>query len=109
MCIIELDPCAIWKETERTARKLHRCSTCGTSIGPGQRYTDHFSLQETGPCSEKMCGRCRADRDEFVYAHDGMIPTPSYFLIILEECIAEGDEESEHRWKPMPDAIRNRP
>ena len=48
-------------------------------------------------------------RGEFIDAHDGMTPTPSYFLPLLKECIAEGDEESEHRWKPMLDAIRTRP
>jgi len=115
MCSIDLEPCDLWVETERRARKPHRCSCCGGVIAAGARYTVHFSKFEGAMTSQKMCAPCREAREEFAEAHfgagfagDAYIPQPGYLPQALAECIADGDEESERQWKPMLTAIRAR-
>jgi hypothetical protein len=110
MCYIELEPCGVWLETERKARKAHQCSSCKGAILPGQPYTKHFSILEPGdrPVSEKICAPCVVARSEFGDAHESGDPTPSYFPAMLVECIQEGDAESEAKWKPMLEAIQGR-
>lgn len=95
----------MWSETERRARKAHRCTSCMGAIQPGTRYTVHFSKYDGETTSEKLCAQCRDSRQDFADAHGGMLPLPSYFPTLLRECIAEGDEESERRWKPMLEAL----
>jgi hypothetical protein len=112
MCYIELEPCTVWRETPRTARKVHRCSVCARAIQPGELYIDHFSLDENGPCTAKVCSDCRQAQDIFAAAHEDEYG-PSYiqppgFATLLSDCIAEGDEESETRWRPMLNAINAR-
>lgn len=107
MCYIELEPCQVWSEHERKARKAHTCSCCRGPIAPGERYLVHFSVLDGDTTSEKCCLACNAARLEFGNAHDS-IPTPQYFPVLLADCIAEGDEESETRWKPMLQAIEAR-
>lgn len=107
MCVIDLKgQCEVWNEVERTARKPHRCSCCQAEILPGHRYCSHFSKFEGDVTAEKMCGACQEARGAFAHAHDSALPCPSYFLTLLEECIADGDEESERQWTPMLAAIR---
>lgn len=102
MCIIEMEPCDVWSETQRTARKAHRCSSCRGPIGPGERYTVHFSIYDREMTRAKLCGLCLADRMEFTESHGGdlLIPDPASFPTLLRECIGE-DEESARRWTPM--------
>ena len=108
MCQIELEPCEVWIETERRARKAHRCSCCAGGIPSGALYTVHFSVQDGEAVPEQLCGACADARGAFARAHGEVVPTPSYFPTLLWECIAEGDPESETRWRPMLDAIRAR-
>ncbi len=110
MCVIELDPCYMWSESERRARKAHRCSCCAGPIHPGERYLVHFSIFEQGdePKSEKCCAWCRDARGAFSHAHDEMLPLPSYFPTLLRDCIADGDPASESQWKPMLSALEAR-
>jgi hypothetical protein len=107
MCDIDFDPCDVWRETRRKARKQHTCDCCGGTILPGTHYVSHFSLFEGDTTSEKICAACDADRDVFGKEH-GTYPCPSYFPEVLTECIADGDEESEKVWKPMLAALRLR-
>ena len=110
MCELEYETNVIWIETPRTARKAHQCSACGGSILPRERYLHHFSKQYVDDPVEagKVCSVCWADRAEFGEAHGGSIPNPAGFERVLKDCIAEGDEESETRWKPMLQALRAR-
>jgi predicted RNA-binding Zn-ribbon protein involved in translation (DUF1610 family) len=108
MCEIDLDPCEVWSEIERTARKEHACTTCGSRIEPGSRYVDHFHVHDGDGSVQKMCLPCRADRDSFAEAHGEMTPTPSYFPQLLLDCIADGEPESERKWKPMYAALLSR-
>jgi hypothetical protein len=107
MCAIDLEPCDVWRETERTARKAHRCSSCGGQIAPGARYLSHFSMFEGDYTYNKMCLLCRDDRKTFSDDH-GIGPTPGYFPRLLADCIADGDEESESKWKPMLERVQAR-
>lgn len=112
MCYIELDPCELWREETRRARKVHRCSICLRVILIGERYVDHFSLDSGVVCKAKVCAECEADRQTFAAAHDreygASLVQPPGFAQLLADCIAEGDEESETRWKPMLTAIQAR-
>jgi predicted RNA-binding Zn-ribbon protein involved in translation (DUF1610 family) len=105
MCDIGLESAELWHETPRKARKNHKCSSCGGIIHPKATYTVHFSIYEGAATSEKICDPCREARAEFADAHDGVSPTPGYFPQLLDRCIADGDEESEKKWKPMQVAL----
>jgi len=103
VCVIDqLDPCEVWRETLCRARKSHRCSCCRGLIRQGETYIVHFSVFEGNASSEKICSACLADREEFCREHiNGQLCGPSFFSELLDECIAEGDPESERRWLPM--------
>lgn len=108
MCDISLEPATAWSETDRTARKALKCSSCGGTIAPGAVYTRHFSVCDGSLSNQKICGPCKEARADFADAHDGMLPLPDYFPELLNECIADGDEESEKMWKPMLAALQQR-
>jgi hypothetical protein len=100
MCVIDLEPCAVWRETRRKARKEHRCSCCLRTIRAGEGYLAHFSVYDGDATSEKCCVDCERDRKAFAVAHDGMLCTPGNLAWMLVDCI--GDEpETEARWGPL--------
>ena len=109
MCYIDLEPCEVWEERERKARKEHRCSCCHGAILAGQVYLVHFSVFEGTATSGKMCTACRDDRATFAADHDGTLCTPSYFPQMLRECIGEFfDEADAAHWKAMLGRINGR-
>lgn len=108
MCVIDLEPSDVWRETTRKARKEHVCSSCRGVILQNDVYLEHFSLFEGYPTRAKMCSLCHRDRAVFSAAHSQMLCTPIYFPDALEECIHDGDEESDLRWRPMLEAMRGR-
>ncbi len=108
MCSIDLDPCEAWSETWRKARKTHECDSCSAVIQTSEKYIAHFSKFE-GTCSyEKICAACDLSRVEFADHHGTGKPAPSYFHIILRECISDGDEDSDQKWAPMLAALQKR-
>lgn len=109
MCSIDYDNYPeLWRETERTARKAHRCDSCGGPIAPGSRYVDHFSKIDGEAYSEKLCADCKGARAEFCDAHGAGVCNPSYFPRLLSECVFDGDPESDTRWRPMLTALQAR-
>lgn len=42
--------CLTLSQTERTARRPHRCIWCCQAIGRGERYLDHRALNDEGGC-----------------------------------------------------------
>jgi len=50
----------VYRETEHTARKAHRCESCPALIMPGDRYVDHFSITDGDSCSVRFCLPCAA-------------------------------------------------
>lgn len=101
MCVIDYEPCEVWRETPRKARKEHRCSACGGRIAAREGYTDYFSVFEGEINRGKACATCQTVVMEFAAAHEGMRPTPDSLVFILEECIADGDKEDKRRWTPV--------
>lgn len=110
MCYLEYDERPrVWSETTRVARKPHQCDSCRRVIYATETYMVHFSVfDDRDTYQEKMCSWCKAMRDEFSAAHEGMMPLPSGFAETLVQCIAEGDEESETVWRPMLNEINER-
>lgn len=119
MCDIDDgERCSVWMETQRRARKDHRCDACDGLIGAGEVYLVHFSVYEDHPTSEKMCVECEVDRKEFADAHNGMLYPPGGLQELLESCINEGtisDDEGQTvllpedaRWQSMLDAMAAR-
>lgn len=103
MCVIDDDGdrCELWSEFHRTARKQHKCDACRGVIAAGERYLVHYSRYDGEENDRaKMCGACEVVRDKFKDSPGHLIPAPSFLREILEECIADGDEESEAMWKP---------
>lgn len=115
MCVIHLEPCLLWHETERKARKEHKCSCCWRTIRVGEEYSVHFSVFEGVTDSEKCCGECDHDRHCFADVHENMMCVPSHLPELFRECISE-EPESADDWQPIidrievnQDAYRNRP
>lgn len=104
MCYLDLGPCDVWQETQRKARKEHRCGCCRRTIRAGETYLVHFSIYEGNLNSQKCCTDCKSDRQDFANAHGGMICTPEILPMLLEECIDEEPAEAE-RWRPMLERI----
>lgn len=102
MCDIDDgDRASVWCETWRKARKQHRCDGCGAAILPGERYIVHFSKYEGEVSSAKLCAACDLIRTQFAEAHGHVTPFPGTLRETLDNCIDDGDEESEQKWKPM--------
>lgn len=99
MCSLDLDPCAVWSETPRRARRAHECTACGVAIQPGEAYLSHFSVFEGCPSTEKMCFACWLARGQFAEAHGQSFP-PSALLEQLHDCIGANDDE-EDEWRPI--------
>lgn len=106
MCFVDLDPCEVWRETERKARKPHRCSCCKAAINPGQLYLVHFNVFEGTVTNEKMCLPCRDDRKEFADGHGGTLCSPGSLVQMVGECIGEGDDDD--RWRNLLKRIKGR-
>ena len=106
MCELDLEPCEVWNQTERTARKPHRCDCCRRPIGQGQRYVNTFWKFEGEVGTAKACADCQVDIKAFAAAHGGSQFMPDYFVDVLKECIWDGDPESESVWKPMLERVR---
>lgn len=106
MCSLELDPCDVWREEHRKARKQHRCASCGCAILPGTKYLSHFSVFEGDPTTEAICGACEADRKVFADAH-GQFMAPGSFPRMLDDCISEGDPDSA-QWELMRKTLNER-
>jgi hypothetical protein len=101
MCMIDLEPCVVWRETKRRARKRHKCGGCGGLITAGEQYLVHFSVFEGNTSTSKLCLPCDQSRREFADHHDAGLCQPDYFYELLQGCIAEGDDESDVVWAPM--------
>ena len=106
MCFIDLDPCEVWVERDRKARKEHVCHGCKRTIRVGETYLSHFDVFEGQPTSQKCCRECAADREEFAKEHDGMMGTPSRLLADLHDCLGEGDNDA--AWQAMIARIKAR-
>ena len=107
MCMIDLEPCELWVENERKARKHHKCDSCQGAILVGERYICHFNKFDGNITYAKMCLACRDDRKLFADAHDGTLMDPGHFSEMVQECIGE-DKDSEAMWKPMLERIEAR-
>jgi len=110
MCSIELEPCEVWEVRSHRARKAHRCDCCQRTIQPGERYNATFSIFEGEVSYERACPECLRAQDQFAIAHHGeygpTISNPSYFPTMLDDCMMDGDDETDTRWRPMREAIR---
>src|SRR5262245_59374190 len=109
MCVIDFDDGERWtifRQEQATARKPYQCNSCRRPIRKGERYLRHFSVIHGKSESEKMCCDCAYDMETFGAAHGVGGWMPSDFRHVLNECIAEGDEESEANWMPMYDRLQ---
>lgn len=95
MCSIDLDPCSVWRETPRVARKPHLCDGCGQEIRPGDAYLVHFDIFEGEANNERACFVCWWVRQVFADAH-GQSFAPSGLWTQLDECI-QGERDNEWR------------
>lgn len=107
MCSTEdLEPCTVWRQTYRTARKAHECDACGGPIAPKDPYLDHFDVFEGEVSSQKICAPCTIVWNAFSKEHGGA-PHPGSLIETLEECIGERDDDSA-RWRPLLAGILKR-
>jgi hypothetical protein len=106
MCFVDLDPCEVWRETERKARKSHRCSCCSSVIAAGDVYLVHFNVFEGAATNEKMCFPCRDDRKEFADGHEGTLCSPGWLMTMVSDCSSDYPEDAQ--WRAMLERIRGR-
>lgn len=85
----------VYRKSEHTARKDHKCRECGSTIAPGQRYEYVFAIWDGDAAHVRTCCRCLALRD-FVVAH---IPCSCWAHGNLLEDMAA---EVEHYWTEAP-------
>lgn len=104
----ELEPCTLFEERTRRARKPHVCTICRNAILPKEEYKVHFSVFEGEVYSAKVCDACQRDREAFNREHGfEAYVQPAAFEGVVQECTYEGDEEKA-RWQPILDRIRAR-
>jgi hypothetical protein len=108
MCFIDLEPCKVWEERDRKARKEHECTECRRIIRIGEVYTVHFSVFDGNATTGKLCGDCYKDREEFAAEHDGMRCAPGWIAEMAQKCIGEGDDESDAKWRSLIARIESR-
>jgi hypothetical protein len=107
MCEVYNDShCEAYRETERVARKQHRCDGCGAIIRPGRRYAYASGVFEGYPFSTHTCLPCERARKEFGKAHRVGV-APDALSEHLEECIREGDGDTK-RWRILYARLRSR-
>lgn len=88
MCFIDGDRCEVWRETERRARKVHTCASCGASVPQGELYVRHFSVGDGYVCDVAVCRPCADARAEFVAEH-GMVYQPPETMEMFRSCLDE--------------------
>ncbi len=109
MCVLECDPCELFTESHRTARKHHLCDSCNRVIKPGQKYLTTFVVFEGTATSSKGCPGCEEIIDRFGKAHKGYRFAPMDIIHWLEQCLAEDeeyDEPEDVQWRQDYDWIR---
>lgn len=105
MCYVNFDDSpSCWNERKQKARKEHRCSCCHATIQVGETYVYQFWISDGDPCKAKSCLACEEIANVFGKEHDGQRPFADSLRSFVDECIADGDEDSQ-RWQPMLDAI----
>lgn len=58
MCLTDDEGCEVWNETERTARKPHKCGECEGRISVGERYLYVFGVHEREAFTHHVCACC---------------------------------------------------
>ncbi len=106
MCSLELDPCTVWRNTPRTARKAHTCDCCNTAIAPGSPYIDHFNVFDGNATTQALCSLCWFVWRQFCDAHDQEI-TPGALFEMLRDCVGENDD-AEDEWRPLLASVLRR-
>lgn len=68
-CVCDYDyPASVYRRSEHTARKQHKCHECGAKIESGERYEYVFAIWDGDAANIHTCSRCLALR-EWVVAH----------------------------------------
>jgi hypothetical protein len=73
-CNCDYDPCDVWDETKRKARKAHKCTECRGAIKPGETYTVINMLFDGSWSTAKRCEDCSVvvcDLGKLTKAHGG--------------------------------------
>lgn len=102
----ELDPCTVWRETARRARKPHQCDGCGIVIQSSEAYVSHFDIFDGVASSQAMCFGCWWSREAFAEAHEQNF-APDFLWEALQECIGENNDPRDV-WRPHFAAIKRR-
>lgn len=67
-CYCDYEPATVYRKSEHTARKEHKCYECGRKIRTGERYERVFAIWDGDANSIATCPHCIAIR-EWVTAH----------------------------------------
>jgi hypothetical protein len=66
-CSVDVDePCRVWVEIRRKARKEHKCVECREAIRAGQHYVEETGIDaERSPFRYRTCAPCYAIRERY--------------------------------------------
>jgi protein gp37 len=93
MCVCDYDPAELWRESYRTARKVHTCVECRRTIARGEPYERVFCISEGTPSSHDTCKDCWQWRQGFISAQEEACGCGGYYVGAMWENIEEFCEE----------------
>lgn len=97
MCRVEwAEPCDVYRDALRVARREHHCGECSAPILPGSKYEDVTMLYDGIWATAKTCADCVRDRGWLVDQCGGYIHGE-----VLEELVEHWEEREFGDEAPM--------
>ncbi len=66
MCFTDFDGPSVFRASRHRARKPHKCTECGRTIEPGERYQIAWGVWNGQPETFRTCRECLRDRGRIV-------------------------------------------
>ena len=94
MCNCDCDSPSIYQETQRLARKKHKCCKCGWMIQPHSKYIEIAGLWEGKWSNYKQCFNCNQIGDRFVQETNCCYPLGQLYSCLKDTEIIVYDKDS---------------
>jgi hypothetical protein len=66
MCFYDTEPCEVYNQTRRKARKEHVCDECRDPIRRGNHYDEITGIFDGSPFRYRICLVCRLDHSRVI-------------------------------------------
>lgn len=105
MCSCDLERPDIFEQTQRRAKKTHKCSECGCNILPASKYWSISGLWDGKWGNFKQCLSCEAIADRFMDETDCCYCVGGLYQDLQDSDFLIFDEESQ-RWESTVEWLR---